>query len=91
MLLHLHILCSTANGAAKANSQRVSTPRVKNGPEVRPVPSAPLTAVVNDAVRRWFQETHKEALRGDVVSVPTTMQEAVMAVVLDLMHPAVIC
>ncbi|BDA41757.1 hypothetical protein COCOBI_02-5500 [Coccomyxa sp. Obi] len=55
-----------ANGAAKANSQRVSTPRVKNGPDVRPVPSAPLTAVVNDAVRRWFQETHKEALRGDV-------------------------
>ncbi|EIE25520.1 hypothetical protein COCSUDRAFT_32673 [Coccomyxa subellipsoidea C-169] len=55
-----------ANGAAKANAQRVTTPRVKGVPEVRPVPSAPLTAVVHDAVRRWFQETHKEALRGDV-------------------------
>ena len=32
------------------------------------MPTAPLTAVVHDAVRRWFQEAHKEAQRGDVVS-----------------------
>ena len=38
--------------------------------EPRPVPSAPLTAVVHDAVRRWFVETQKEALKGDVVSLP---------------------
>ena len=31
------------------------------------MPTAPLTAVVHDAVRRWFQEAHKEAQRGDVV------------------------
>jgi hypothetical protein len=30
--------------------------------------SVPLSAVVQDAVRRWFLDTHKEALRGDVVS-----------------------
>ncbi len=29
---------------------------------------APLGAVVSDALRRWYLETEKEALRGDVVS-----------------------
>ena len=29
--------------------------------------SAPLSAVVSNAVRRWFVDTHKEAIRGDVV------------------------
>jgi hypothetical protein len=60
-------LCIAANGATKAAAARMAAPRVKSGPEVRPVASAPLTAVVHDAVRRWFQETHKEAQRGDVV------------------------
>ena len=56
------------NGTARS-AARVATPRVKPQPEAaRPVPTAPLTAVVHDAVRRWFQEAHKEAQRGDVVS-----------------------
>jgi hypothetical protein len=57
------------NGSARS-AARVATPRVKQQqPEAaRPVPTAPLTAVVHDAVRRWFQEAHKEAQRGDVVS-----------------------
>ena len=57
-----------SNGAVKATPQRAGTPRVKNGTDLRPVPSAPLTAVVHDAVRRWFVETQKEAMKGDVVS-----------------------
>lgn len=58
----------TVNGTARS-AARVATPRVKPQPEAaRPVPTAPLTAVVHDAVRRWFQEAHKEAQRGDVVS-----------------------
>ena len=32
--------------------------------------SAPLSAVVSNAVRRWFVDTHKEAIRGDVVRPP---------------------
>ena len=32
-----------------------------------PAASAPLSAVVSNAVRRWFVDTHKEAMRGDVV------------------------
>lgn len=57
------------NGSARS-AARVATPRVKQQqPEAaRPLPTAPLTAVVHDAVRRWFQEAHKEAQRGDVVS-----------------------
>lgn len=51
----------------------MSTPRVKGNPELRPLASAPLTAVVHDAVRRWFQETHKEAQRGDVVTALTVI------------------
>ena len=59
---------SGVNGTARS-AARVATPRVKTQPEAaRPVPTAPLTAVVHDAVRRWFQEAHKEAQRGDVVS-----------------------
>ena len=59
---------SAVNGTARS-AARVATPRVKPQPEAaRPVPTAPLTAVVHDAVRRWFQEAHKEAQRGDVVS-----------------------
>ena len=34
----------------------------------------PLSAVVTDAVRRWFLETEKEALRGDVVSRRTFLR-----------------
>ncbi|CAL5219005.1 g760 [Coccomyxa viridis] len=57
---------SAVNGTARS-AARVATPRVKTQPEAaRPVPTAPLTAVVHDAVRRWFQEAHKEAQRGDV-------------------------
>lgn len=59
---------SGVNGTARS-AARVATPRMKPQPEAaRPVPTAPLTAVVHDAVRRWFQEAHKEAQRGDVVS-----------------------
>lgn len=60
---------AAVNGSARS-AARVATPRVKQQqPEAaRPVPTAPLTAVVHDAVRRWFQEAHKEAQRGDVVS-----------------------
>ena len=29
--------------------------------------TAPLSAVVSNAVRRWFIDAHKEAIRGDVV------------------------
>ena len=62
---------SAVNGTARS-AARVATPRVKTQPEAaRPVPTAPLTAVVHDAVRRWFQEAHKEAQRGDVVSAAT--------------------
>ena len=58
---------SPVNGSARP-AARAATPRVKPQPEaVRPMPTAPLTAVVHDAVRRWFQEAHKEAQRGDVV------------------------
>jgi len=32
-----------------------------------PAPAAPLSAVVSNAVRRWFIDAHKEAIRGDVV------------------------
>ena len=61
---------SPVNGSARP-AARVATPRVKPQAEaVRPMPTAPLTAVVHDAVRRWFQEAHKEAQRGDVVSPP---------------------
>ncbi|CAK0747982.1 hypothetical protein CVIRNUC_001804 [Coccomyxa viridis] len=57
---------SPVNGSARP-AARVATPRVKPQAEaVRPMPTAPLTAVVHDAVRRWFQEAHKEAQRGDV-------------------------
>jgi TPR repeat protein len=28
--------------------------------------TAPLSAVVTDAVKRWFQETNKEAMKGDI-------------------------
>ena len=35
-----------------------------------PAASAPLSAVVSNAVRRWFVDTHKEAIRGDVVRPP---------------------
>jgi hypothetical protein len=33
----------------------------------RPMATAPLKAVVADAVRRWYLDAQKEALRGDVV------------------------
>lgn len=39
--------------------------------ESGPAASAPLSAVVSNAVRRWFVDTHKEAIRGDVVRPPT--------------------
>ena len=32
--------------------------------------TAPLSAVVSNAVRRWFVDTHKETIRGDVVRIP---------------------
>ncbi|KAK9822169.1 hypothetical protein WJX81_004307 [Elliptochloris bilobata] len=35
-------------------------------PEGCPAASAPLSAVVSNAVRRWFIDAHKEAIRGDV-------------------------
>lgn len=63
--------CSEPSEWSARPAARVATPRVKPQAEaVRPMPTAPLTAVVHDAVRRWFQEAHKEAQRGDVVSPP---------------------
>ena len=38
----------------------------------RSAASAPLSAVVTDAVRRWYLETSKEAAKGDVVRATST-------------------
>lgn len=48
-----------ANGAAAA-------PTEKPSPSA-PRPTAPLAAVVSDAVRRWYGDALREAQRGDVV------------------------
>jgi len=32
--------------------------------------SAPLSLVVSDAVRRWYADAHRDALKGDVVRFP---------------------
>jgi hypothetical protein len=45
--------------------QQGSSPRQANGD--RPLATAPLKAVVTDAVRRWFLDAQKEAMKGDVV------------------------
>ena len=47
-----------------------SSGRVSAAGEVRLQASAPLSAVVTDAVQRWHMETSKEALKGDVVRGP---------------------
>jgi hypothetical protein len=35
----------------------------------RPPQSCPLSLVVTDAVRRWYSDAHRDALKGDVVSL----------------------
>ena len=60
-----------ADEAAAALSSSAQMPsssgRVSASGEVRLQASAPLSAVVTDAVQRWHMETSKEALKGDVV------------------------
>lgn len=34
----------------------------------------PLSVVVTDAVKRWYVDTNKEAVKGDVVRIPGTDQ-----------------
>ena len=46
--------------------------------------TAPLSAVVTDAVRRWFLETSKEAAKGDVVCLHTARFGALQRCIDDL-------
>ena len=65
------VAASVAGEAAAALSSFAQMPstsgRVSATGEVRLQASAPLSAVVTDAVQRWHMETSKEALKGDVV------------------------
>lgn len=40
-----------------------------NGTEGQVLGRTPLSIVVTDAVKRWYMDTNKEAVKGDVVSV----------------------
>lgn len=64
------VAASVAGEAAAALSSFAQMPsssgRVSSTGEVRLQASAPLSAVVTDAVQRWHMETSKEALKGDV-------------------------
>ncbi|KAK9810453.1 hypothetical protein WJX72_010920 [[Myrmecia] bisecta] len=54
-----------ANATATKNANMSSA--VRPGPSsAKAPPSVPLAAVVTEAVRRWYLETHKEAVKGDV-------------------------
>ncbi len=47
----------------------MSSAAVRPGPSnPKPMTTVPLSAVVTEAVRRWYLETHKEAVKGDVVT-----------------------
>ena len=55
-----------------------------------PAASAPLSAVVTNAVRRWFVDTHKEAIRGDVVR-PSLVWFLLLILSLFLFDPELGC
>ena len=65
----MFVLLAAENGhTAAETSGQASTEVGESSNGIRGPQSVPLSAVVRDAVRRWFLDTHKEALRGDVVS-----------------------
>lgn len=82
MLSLLCCWLNAGNGHAELAAKRDATrgrtparppPAIVPGPAATdpadgsPAPAAPLSAVVSNAVRRWFIDAHKEAIRGDVV------------------------
>jgi TPR repeat protein len=50
----------------KATSEKSAGPHVYMLPDGRLSEKMPLSAVVTDAVKRWYIETEREASRGDV-------------------------
>lgn len=54
---------SAATVPSQASAQTV------NGTEGQVLGRTPLSIVVTDAVKRWYMDTNKEAVKGDVVSV----------------------
>jgi hypothetical protein len=50
--------------AAASRTPEQQPAQAANG---RPPQSCPLSLVVTDAVRRWYSDAHRDALKGDVV------------------------
>lgn len=56
---------ANAAAAAPLSSPSSSAPSASTS-AAAPPPTAPLSVVVTDAVKRWYQDAEREAARGDV-------------------------
>ena len=54
---------ANGNGAVAAAASSSAPP---SSTSASPAPTAPLSVIVTDAVKRWYQDAEREAARGDV-------------------------
>lgn len=61
--------------AAASRTSEQQPAQAANG---RPPQSCPLSLVVTDAVRRWYSDAHRDALKGDVVGSLLPFQKSLL-------------